>query len=75
MAFENRLNAMQRKMARCVLGVEPTALIGPGTLRELSWLTILDTGQGNILFPAVYSTRLDKKATLLILDFDNITIY
>ena len=41
-AFKNRLNVLQRKMARYVLGIGPRALIGPGTLRELGWLSILD---------------------------------
>ena len=41
-AFRNRLDVLQRKMARYVLGIGPRAHIGPGTLRELGWLSILD---------------------------------
>ena len=37
-----KLDVLQRKMARFVLGVGPRSHIGQGTLRELGWLTIRD---------------------------------
>ena len=41
-AFRNKLDVLQRKMARFVLGLGPRSHIGPEVLRELGWLTILD---------------------------------
>ena len=41
-AWRDRLDVVQRKMARFVLGVGPRTHIGLGNLRELGWLTIRD---------------------------------
>ena len=40
--MKNRLDVVQRKMARFVLGVGPRDHIGLSTLRELGWLTVMD---------------------------------
>ena len=40
--MKNRLDVIQRKMARFVLGVGPRAHIGLSTLRDLGWLTVKD---------------------------------
>ena len=41
-SIKGKLDIVQRKMARFVVGVGPRAHIGLGTLKELGWLTILD---------------------------------
>ena len=41
-AWRNKLDVLQRKMARFVLGIGPRAHVGLGTLRELGWLTVWD---------------------------------
>ena len=41
-AWKNRLDVLQRKMARFVLGIGPRAHVGLGSLRELGWLTVWD---------------------------------
>ena len=41
-ALRGKLDVLQRKMARFVLGVGPRAHIGQGTLKGLGWLTIKD---------------------------------
>ena len=40
--LKGRLDVLQRKMARFVLGLGPRAHIGTGALRELGWLTVVD---------------------------------
>ena len=40
--MKDRLDVIQRKMARFVLGVGPRAHIGLSTLRDLGWLTVKD---------------------------------
>ena len=40
--LKGRLDVLQRKMARFVLGLGPRAHIGTGDLRELGWLTVMD---------------------------------
>ena len=41
-AWRGKLDVVQRKMARFVLGVGPRTHIGLGTLKELGWMTISD---------------------------------
>ena len=41
-SIRNRLDVVQRKMARFVLGVGPRVHIGSVTLRDLGWLTVAD---------------------------------
>ena len=41
-ALRKKLDVIQRKMARFVLGIGPRTHVGSGTLRELGWLTVWD---------------------------------
>ncbi len=41
-ALKGKLDVLQRKMARFVLGLGPRTHVGLGTLRELDWLSVVD---------------------------------